>query len=234
MRLSRGHSLLPPPVRPKLRIEFIGDSYVACYGCESDRREGDDQDYLRFTNVSRSFGTLVAKHYGAEAMINAYGGKGLVRNSSNDTSGRTFPRYYERTLHVGEDLGWPTDTWPFASWVPRLVVIHLGINDFSGDTTPPAMPDTFVARYEQFLQSLRTHYGGARFVLMSIPEWPYGLLRASVEKVVQQQKVKGYQDVFHLHYNLQPEALHWHPSVRQHEEIAARLIEIIDQEKLLR
>lgn len=131
-RLAQGHSLLPPPSRSELRMEFIGDSYVACYGCEMDRREGDYQDYLRTTNVSRSFGSLVARHYGADAMLNAYGGKGLVRNSSDDNSGRPFPRYYERTLHVGEDLGWPADPWPFTSWVPRLVVIHLGINDFSG------------------------------------------------------------------------------------------------------
>ena len=234
VRLSDGHTLQPPPARSMLRMEFIGDSYVACYGCELNRREGDDQDYRRFTNVSRSFGSLVAKHYGAEAMVNAYSGKGLVRNASNDTSGRTFAAYYERTLHVGEDLGWPRDNWSFSSWVPRLVVIHLGINDFVGKTTQPASQDAFVERYGQFLQSLRVRYSGARFVLMSTPEWPYRLLRSSVEKVVQHQKATGHQDVFHLHYNLQPEALHWHPSARQHEEIAARLIEIIDQEKLLR
>ncbi|MDP3423910.1 MAG: SGNH/GDSL hydrolase family protein [Burkholderiaceae bacterium] len=234
VRLSRGHSLLPPPARSALRMEFIGDSYVACYGCESDRREGDDGDYLRFTNVSRSFGALVAKHYGAEAMVLAYSGKGLVRNSIKDTSGRTFRPYYERTLHVGEDLGWPAETWSFASWVPRLVVIHLGINDFVGDSAQPALPETFVARYEQFLQSLRVRYSGARFVLMSLPEWPYGLLRPAVEKVIRLQEAAGHQDVVHLHYDLQGEALHWHPSVKQHEEIAARLIELIDREKMLR
>lgn len=234
IRLAPGHSLLPPPNRPELRMEFIGDSYVSCYGCEMNGREGGYQDYLRTTNVSRSFGSVVARHYGAEAMLNAYGGKGLVRNASEDTSGKSFSRYYERTLHVGEDLGWPADPWPFSSWVPRLVVVHLGINDFSGDTTQPARPDVFVARYEQFLQSLRARYSGARFVLMSVPDWPYSLLRPSVEKVVQHQRAAGHHDVSHLYYELQGEALDWHPSVRQHEEIAARLIELIDREKLLR
>lgn len=234
VRLSDGHSLLPPPTRSMLRIEFIGDSYVACYGCELDRREGDDQDYRRFTNVSRSFGSLVARHYGAEAMTHAYSGKGLVRNASSDTSGRTFAPYYERTLHVGADFGWPLDPWPFASWIPRLVVIHLGINDFVGKTTQPAVLDTFVDRYDQFLQNLRTLYPGARFVLMSTNEWPYGLLRPAVEKVIQRQKDTGHQDTAHLHYDLQGDALHWHPSAKQHEYIAERLIELIDREKLLR
>jgi len=234
VRLARGHSLLPPPARSALRMEFIGDSYVACYGCELDRREGDDQDYRRFTNVSRSFGSLVARHYGAEAMVHAYSGKGLVRNASTDTSGRTLQPYFERTLHVGEDLGWPPDPWPFTSWVPRLVVIHLGINDFVGNTAPPALPEAFVARYELFLQSLRARYPGARFVLMSLPDWPYGLLRPAVETVIRRQQAAGHQDMAHLHYELQGEALHWHPSVRQHEEIAARLIDLIDREKLLR
>lgn len=234
VRLSDGHTLQPPPARSVLRMEFIGDSYVACYGCELNRREGDDQDYRRFTNVSRSFGSLVAKHYGAEAMVNAYSGKGLVRNASSDTSGRTFAAYYERTLHVGEDLGWPRDTWSFSSWVPRLVVIHLGINDFVGKTTQPASQDAFVERYAQFLQALRGRYPGAKFVLMSTTDWPYGLLRPAVEKVIQRQAAAGHQDTMHLHYDMQGDALHWHPSVKQHEYIAARLIELIDREKLLR
>lgn len=234
VRLSDGHTLQPPPDRSMLRMEFIGDSYVACYGCELNRRDGDDQDYRRFTNVSRSFGTLVAKHYGAEVMVNAYSGKGLVRNASNDTSGRTFAAYYERTLHVGEDLGWPRDTWSFSSWVPRLVVIHLGINDFVGKTAQPASQDAFVERYAQFLQALRGRYPGARFVLMSTTDWPYGLLRPAVEKVMQRQTAAGHQDTTHLHYYMQGDALHWHPSVKQHEYIAARLIELIDREKLLR
>jgi hypothetical protein len=233
VRLSDGHSLLPPPARSPLRMEFIGDSYAACYGCELGRQEGDDQDYRRFTNVSRSFGALVARHYGAEAMTLAYSGKGLVRNASNDTSNKTFTPYYERTLHVGEDFGWPMDPWPFTSWVPRLVVIHLGINDFVGKATKPASPDTFVDRYDQFLESLRARYPGARFVLMSTTEWPYGLLRPAVEKVIHRQKTAGHQDTVHLYYDLQGNALHWHPSVKQHEEIAVRLIELIDREKLL-
>lgn len=233
VRLSDGHSLLPPPARPALRMEFIGDSYVACYGCESGRREGDDQDYRRFTNVSRSFGSLVAKHYDAEAMIVAYSGKGLVRNASTDNSKKTFVPYYERTLHVGEDFGWPMDPWSFASWVPRLVVIHLGINDFAGKATKPASPDTFVDRYDQFLQSLRARYPGVHFVLMSTTDWPYSLLRSAVEKVVQRQKAAGHQDTRHLHYDLRGDALHWHPSIKQHEEIAARLISLIESEQLL-
>jgi hypothetical protein len=234
VRLSDGHSLLTPPARSALRMEFIGDSYVACYGCELGRREGDDQDYRRFTNVSRSFGSLVARQYGAEAMIVAYSGKGLVRNASTDTSNKTFLPYYERTLHAGEDLGWPMDPWPFNSWVPRLVIIHLGINDFVGKVTKPALPAVFVDHYDQFLQSLRARYPGANFVLMSTTDWPHGLLRSAVEKVVQRQKAAGYQDTAHLYYALQSNALHWHPSVKQHEEIAARLIELIDREKLLR
>ena len=231
VRLSDGHRLLPPPARSALRMEFIGDSYVSCYGCELGRREGDDQAYRRFTNVSRSFGALVARHYDAEAMIVAYSGKGLVRNASTDTSNKTFASYYERTLNVGEDS---RDSWSFTSWVPRLVVIHLGINDFVGDTAKPASLDTFVERYDQFLQSLRGHYPGARFVLMSLTEWPHGMLRPAVQKVIQRQKTAGHRDTTHLHYELMGEALDWHPSVKQHEEIAARLIALIDREELLR
>jgi hypothetical protein len=69
---------------------------------------------------------------------------------------------------------------------------------------------------------------------MSLSEWPYGLLRPAVERVIRLQEAAGHQDVVHLHYDLQGEALHWHPSVKQHEEIAARLIELIDREKMLR
>ena len=88
-----------------------------------------------------------------------------------------------------------------------------------------------MARYEGFL-SLRARYKGARFVLMSLPEWPYRLLKPSVEQVVQSQRAAGHNDVFQLHYVMQGEALHWHPSSRQHKEIANLLIDLIDRENL--
>ena len=232
--LSHGHDLLPPPNRSKRRFEFLGDSYVACYGCESDRKDGDQQDYLQYTNVTKSFGSLVAKHYGAEAMILAYGGKGLARNSDDDITGRNFAIYYERTLHVGADRGWPVDAWTFESWIPQLVVIHLGINDFSGVSALPAFPAVYVERYEQFINSIRTRYSGARFLLMSTTDWPYGLMRSAVEDVIRRQEALGYKDVLQLHYDLKPEALHWHPSIRQHEEVAQLLVELIDKYGLVR
>ena len=66
VQLSEGHSLLPPPPRSELRMEFIGDSYVACYGCEWPQRSGDHEAYLQSTNIS---------------VVWAFGGKALRRRA---------------------------------------------------------------------------------------------------------------------------------------------------------
>lgn len=234
VRVADGHRLLPSPARNAKRIEVVGDSYVACYGCEASGREGYEKSYLQYTNITKSFGALLARHYDAEGMLLAYSGKGLVRNAAGDSSGATFPVYYERTLHAGENIGSPQERWFPSRWVPGLVVIHLGINDFGGQASIPALPHEFVARYEQFLNNLRSRYPGAKFVLMSVNEWPYGLLRPAVERVVQKQNNAGHHDLFHFHYDMVGEALDWHPSVRQHREIADALISVIDREGLMR
>ena len=70
--------LLPAPAWPVRKLMFIGDSITCgeddeCFPPENDRTP-------RTTNITRSYGMLLARWLNAQVHIVAYGGRGLVRN----------------------------------------------------------------------------------------------------------------------------------------------------------
>ena len=76
--LSSGGTLLKAPDLPNRRIEIIGDSYLCGYGVESSDVHCDS---LRpYENANKSFGALIAQDLQSEYHIEAYSGKGIVRN----------------------------------------------------------------------------------------------------------------------------------------------------------
>jgi lysophospholipase L1-like esterase len=50
--------------------------------------------------------------------------------------------------------------WDFRSWVPDIVVIYLGSNDFS--TRPNPDKEVFISEYLKLLNKVRGYYSGAR------------------------------------------------------------------------
>jgi hypothetical protein len=89
----------------------------------------------------------------------AWSGKGLYRNL-DDTMTETMPILWQRTI--------PTDassTWNPSQWIPDVVVINLGTNDYGADSTDPSVP--FQTTYLNFVATLRTAYPNA-FILGAV------------------------------------------------------------------
>lgn len=211
------------------RIEFIGDSLMAAYGCESPGRVGDHDDYVRYTNTNKSFCTLTASAFNAEYHINAISGKGLARNSAGKEAGFEYLRYYDKTLISPvnrEDKNQPE--WDFSSWQPQVVVIGLGTNDFAGDTVPPPSFETFERKYFQLLDTIRSNYGEVSIIALALPVWPHLTYRGYMKKIVAKARNRGF-DIHYHEYKVDMSALHWHPSVEEHQYIAEGLIRIIEQ-----
>ena len=78
------------------RIEFIGDSFTVGYGCEGSSAE--DAPEFDKTNASKGFAYLLASGFNADYQVNAFSGRGLVRNYDNIVPQWTLEKLYDYTV----------------------------------------------------------------------------------------------------------------------------------------
>jgi len=148
------------------RIEFVGNSITAGFGVLDSVKE---HGFSPFTeDVYSAWAARAAKAVGAQAHYLAYSGRGLVRNEDLTTEG-TLPRLYDRR---GPDGSW--ERWDSTAWMPDVVVVDLGDNDFARAPLPDsaAWEDSMVA----FVAQVRAFHGQVPIILVDGPMmsdfWP--------------------------------------------------------------
>lgn len=223
-----GGTILPGPPARHRQIEFIGDSYTAGYGNASTTRDCTEDQVNRTTNADQSFAALAARRLGADYQINAFSGRGMVRNYNGIEPGTTYRTYYDRAL-----LNVEGDVWRDPSWRPQLIVIGLGINDFSTAVNPgePWTPESLAAAYRTayhaFLDKLRARYGPGTTIVVSATAVSGTTAYADLTRqIVRERNARGDQRIRHWYYpetDLDYMGCHWHPSAHDHEIIAGRL-----------
>jgi lysophospholipase L1-like esterase len=213
--------LLDSPTAASRRIEFIGDSITCGYG-----NEGSSQ-YQSFTtkneNAYLAYGSVAARALGADQITVAWSGKGVIRNYGGDTH-EMMPELYSRILPYDTAL-----TWNPSQWIPQVVVINLGTNDFSTGTPDK---DAFIATYVNFVKRIRSQYSGAHIYCALGPMLNGDSLinaRDFLNKVVNQFHAAGDSKVRFIEFPMQDGTLgygeDWHPTVATHAQMAKRLIE---------
>lgn len=215
-----GGQLLAAPTPSSRRIEFIGDSISAGYG-----NEGTSQ-YQTFTtrneNAYLAYGPVTARALGADHFVVAWSGKGVIRNYGGDTTD-VMPSLYPRIL--------PYDTttlWNPSQWVPQVVVINLGTNDFGS-----GVPDrtAFIAGYSNFVNQIRSQYPNANIYCALGPLLNGTNLttaRDYITTVVNQRTAAGDTRLRFIEFPMQDGSLgygeDWHPSAAQHAAMANQLV----------
>ncbi|HEX6354698.1 SGNH/GDSL hydrolase family protein [Actinophytocola sp.] len=222
-----GGALLGGPRARSRQIEYIGDSYTAGYGNMSNTRECTGEEVHRTTNADLSFGALTADRLDADYQLNAFSGRGVVRNYNGGEPGTSYRTYYDRAL-----LSVDGDVWPKPrSWRPQVVVIGLGINDFStainpGEAwTPESLAAAYRTAYHGFLDKIRARYGPRTYVVVTATHMSNTTaLTDLTRQIVQERNAAGDNRVRHWHYDgLDYLGCHWHPSLRDHQLIADKL-----------
>lgn len=231
--------------KSRLKIEFIGDSFLTGHGCESPDHGPDPNDpefghkywlsLRKYTNVAQSVGPLVGDSLDADITVCAISGKGIIRNGNNLSQDSFIFDYYTQTYRT--EVGSSDASWDFSQWTPDLVVIHLGINDFGGDTTqenslPPADTIKWKEAYRAQLDSIRTRYDNVNIICMATSEWKYNLLPVTLKRVVDEEIRDGHTDVYFFQYQTSGDALGWHPSVAENRIIASKLVRFIREQHL--
>jgi lysophospholipase L1-like esterase len=231
---AAGGAILAKPAARSRQIEFIGDSWTAGYGDMSTSRDCASTGVTRNSNADAAFGALTARGLNADYQINAWSGMGMVRNYNGQTPDTTFRTYYDTDLQAL----WNSTAWPVPStWKPKVVVIGLGINDFStalnaGEkwATVDALAADYRAAYLAFIDKLRTRYGAGTEIVLTYPDLSYQTtaFADSIQQIVKTRHDGGDARVSSLYYDNNALGLDllgcdWHPSQHDHQILAATL-----------
>ncbi|MFI0538059.1 SGNH/GDSL hydrolase family protein [Streptomyces sp. WSLK1-3] len=224
-----GAILARPPARRR-QIEFVGDSYTAGYGNLSTTRDCSGNGGVdRNTDTDVSFGALTARRLDADYQVNAFSGRGMVRNYDGSSPGTDFRTYYDRALLAVEGDVWHRP----ADWRPQVVVIGLGLNDFSTPLHPGERWGTqaelvaaYTSAYHGFLDKLRARYGPRTFLVVSATALGAGPFAETVEGIARTRNARGDERVAHWYYDdpaLDHLGCDWHPSAADHRVISGLL-----------
>jgi lysophospholipase L1-like esterase len=161
-------ALLAADPLPARRIEYIGNSITVGYGADKQPIPCGQGKWYDKSHSWLAYGPTVARRVGAQWMLSAISGIGIVRNWNSP--GPVMPRVYDGIyMEYADSL----THWDFARWTPDLVIVALGTNDFSDGAGPTPRPpldgDAFVRDYAAFVARVRANYPRARLLLTDSP-----------------------------------------------------------------
>lgn len=216
--LAQG-TMVPASPPPDRRIELLGDSITAAYGNEGPNAECtfSPADQNHYT----SYGAVAARALHADQVTLAWSGKTIGEMTD----------YFDKTLPARAE-----PLWDFAAWIPQLVVLNLGTNNFArvdpGETK-------YVRIYTHLFDRVRKVYPKALIVCMLGPMltdvYPPGRQNLTLARrymVATMAKIRASGEANFEYVDL-PEQKHsdglgcgFHPSVKTHQLMADRLVEV--------
>jgi lysophospholipase L1-like esterase len=227
---ASGGSILSKPSARTRQIEFIGDSFTAGYGNQSTSHDCSSTGGVsRNSDADVSFGALTARALGADYQLNAWSGLGMVRNYGGQNTSVSFRAYYDQTLQAY----YQSQTYTDGSWRPQVVVVGLGINDFSTALTSgekwadqAALVADYKSAYQGFLDKLRSKYGSNTYIVVSATSYGGSIFPTTAQQVVQDRNSAGDSKVVFWDYSnasLNFLGCDWHPSAQDDVTLASIL-----------
>ena len=111
-----------------------------------------------YENCDAGYVHLVGEALNADIEVLAIAGIGLTQNARAKQQWQLgplpLPGYYNRTLQSEKSMIWDT-----SKFVPELVVISLGGNDYNHQKGHVPSNETFSSAYEEFLLRIFSQYG---------------------------------------------------------------------------
>ncbi len=208
---------------PQFRIEFYGDSITCGYG-----NEGSGSAYsAKLSNNNLSFASICSRILNADYRAIAYSGEGVFRRHDGDTT-TSLPMMHDRTLYHTKER------WDFSTWIPTVVIINLGTNDFIPGTPEK---DLFISHYTDFVNKIRLHYPATDIIVLFGPDYnkyDNAHQKECVQTVVGNLREHGDQIHFFEFTTLHNElnGINDHPNLVQHALAGEELAQFIKKEIL--
>jgi Carbohydrate esterase 2 N-terminal/Secretion system C-terminal sorting domain len=228
--LDSGKTLVSPPAEPEKKIEFIGDSYSCAAGnLWTDNSAAPSGDW---TDLYHGFPSIVGRHYGAQYMVTAFSGWGLVHDyQTPPVYSHNLPAIFDQTFAYTS-----LPKWDFSKWQPNLVVICLGLNDYSGwgGYSAGSISDTntaiFKQAYHNFIGTIMDVYPRAKILAVAENANSIPWLRSTIKQVVAEEDSIGHTNVSYGEFPQYSTGYvnGGHPDTTNHRRIADTLVATID------
>lgn len=148
-------------------IEFIGNSITCGAAADPSEVPCNTGEYHDHHNAYYAYGPRVARALGANYVVSSVSGIGVYRNWNSN--GPAMPQVYKKVDFQDSN----PQQWNFNRYIPKVVSIALGTNDFSnGDGVKKRLPfdsAAFISSYVKFVQLVKSKYPGAQIALLSSP-----------------------------------------------------------------
>ncbi len=231
--LDEGCRLVDAPALPARKLEFIGNSITCGYGNEGT----DEQEHFDYATENHyySYAAIAARALGAQHWVVARSGIGAYRNYGGPKAGTpdsNMPVQYEYTGYAPEsrlrqNAGFDSERWDFSRYQPDVVCINLGTNDLSTNNYDERL---LKQGYQRLLTMVRQHNPQAKIVFLCgsmLGGKELDIARRLLNEVASEAHKAGDQQVFRFDFTPQNGDLgygnDYHPSIWQHEKMAAEL-----------
>jgi len=210
--IDDGARLLSPAPRPNRRIEIIGDSISCGFGNEGTFP-------CPFTpeteNNWLTYGPLTARSLNADYYLEAWSGRGMVRNYGDSNVSSLYPFPVQYPFILPNDFN-GTSKWDFSQWIPHAIIINLGTNDYS--TSPYPSEELFTSGYIKFINFLQNQYQPPPIFFLCCGPMLSGFPCSYIQSIT---NIVGafYVDLQNILNNSTDLRCEWHPSVKGQEKI---------------
>ncbi len=207
--------LLPAPPKPKLKIEFIGNSITCGFGADMAEIPCGKGEWYDQHNAYMSYGARTARSLNAQWHLSAVSGIGMIHSCCDMTI--LMPQVFDK-------INMPDDSiqWDFKQYIPDIVTICLGQNDGIQDSA------TFCKAYVAFVKTVRSKYENATIILLTSPMGDNNLtpvLKNYLTSIVSFFNQNGEKNIDKYFFKKQyHEGCGSHPSLAEQEEISDELV----------
>ncbi|QJE96323.1 SGNH/GDSL hydrolase family protein [Luteolibacter luteus] len=217
--LDEGSRLIDERSQPRLKIEFIGDSFTAAEGNEATAPTLPWERKFAVTDSEKGYAAMIARDLDAEYVTVCRSGNGVLCDWQGSRSSAMVERY-GRTL-----MDERSPRWDFSCWTPDLVVISLGLNDRTGLARKDGSirekdSANFRREYRRLIDTVRAAHPQARIVALS-PYTPWA--REQIGRVVTEL---GSPRVTYATFDEFPGGYvaDGHPTVETHRKMADQIL----------
>jgi hypothetical protein len=216
--------LLPLPLKPELKMEFIGNSITCGFGADASQTLCGKGEWYDQHNAYMSYGPLTARALNAQWHISAVSGIGMIHSCCDMKI--LMPKVFDKINMSGDSL-----LWNFNEYTPDIVTICLGQNDGIQDST------AFCSDYIDFVKTVRSKYANAKIILLTSP-MADAKLRAALKNYLSSIVIyfnkngdKNMSEyVFEKSYN---NGCLGHPDLKAQQEISDLLLHFIKENNLI-
>lgn len=221
-------TILPLDPLATRKIEIVGASYETGYGNEKSYINPNANPGYQSVNqdADSAYSAILCRRFDAQSMCTSIAGTGMYRNYISATG--TAPDLYNELYPFNV-----SSNWDHSNYIPDLMIISLGANDFGAETKNGIVLDSasFVNTYISFINTVKGFNPDIKILMIYGGLYPGNnyLIRFRNYMLAINNHFASAGNVykFELSPKFSPYGEEWHPTKANHVAFADQLTPVI-------